>query len=175
MASSLRALDGDFFPFADALVREAGMAGLAPRVTSTRRSRAEQQRLYDRFLRGESQYPVALPGTSAHEFGLAIDLIVTPYEALSDLGEMWESWGGSWGGHKRDPIHFQAPMAHGALATRETATERPWEATVLDIAAGFVPYYGGIELTADILRQLFPSLKDSEILQILAEPSRLLF
>jgi len=28
---------------------------------------------------------------------------------LADLGQVWESWGGVWGGHFKDPIHFEYP------------------------------------------------------------------
>lgn len=90
------------------LVDAAGSAGLLPRVTSTRRSRAAQVRLYRRWQSGLSPYPAAPPGTSAHEFGYAFDLVVTPFESLGDVGYTWESWGGVWGGEK-DPVHFEYP------------------------------------------------------------------
>lgn len=76
------------------------------RITSARRSRAEQERLYRRFLAGQSKYPVARPGTSRHEQGRAIDLIAAP-EVLRRLGALWRSRGGRWGG-EADPIHFDA-------------------------------------------------------------------
>lgn len=76
------------------------------RVTSAYRSRAEQTRLYRRFLAGLSKYPVAPPGRSKHEQGRALD-IVARGDVLRRLGAMWQQAGGRWGG-ERDPIHFDA-------------------------------------------------------------------
>jgi hypothetical protein len=90
------------------LVAVCGSSGLLPKVTSTRRSHSAQVRLYQRWRSGLSPLPAAPPGTSAHEFGYAFDLVVTPWEALADVGNLWESWGGVWGGEK-DPVHFQYP------------------------------------------------------------------
>lgn len=45
--------------------------GLAPTITSGRRTNAEQQALYEQ--RDTNPYPVNRPGDSAHEFGLAFD------------------------------------------------------------------------------------------------------
>jgi hypothetical protein len=90
------------------LVNACGSSGLVPKVTSTRRSHSAQARLYRRWLSGLSPLPAAPPGTSAHEFGYAFDLVVSPWEALADVGYTWESWGGVWGGDK-DPVHFQYP------------------------------------------------------------------
>jgi len=47
-------------------------------VTSGRRSFADQSRLYKRFLAGQSRFPAAPPGRSAHEHGLAWDSVVEP-------------------------------------------------------------------------------------------------
>jgi hypothetical protein len=33
--------------------------------------------------------------------------VVTPYDALWELGELWQSWGGTWG--ESDAIHFEYP------------------------------------------------------------------
>lgn len=78
------------------------------RVTSTVRSRAEQARLYRRFLAGESQFPAAPPGKSKHENGRAIDIVARP-EVLRWVGEYWERLGPSfrWGGRFNDEIHFE--------------------------------------------------------------------
>src|SRR5262249_33828017 len=83
--------------------------GLQLRVTSTYRSEAEQSRLYSRMLQSAHRYPVAPPGDSAHQFGLAFDAIVYPEEYLTALGQLWESWGGIWGGRFQDPVHFEHP------------------------------------------------------------------
>jgi len=54
--------------------------GLAPTVTSTYRTWENQQRLYDRFLRGESAFPANRPGDSAHNFGWAFDSVVPEHQ-----------------------------------------------------------------------------------------------
>jgi D-alanyl-D-alanine carboxypeptidase len=114
VAASISTLIPELQPFAHELLRVAGAAGLQPRITSTRRSTAEQARLYRRFLAGQNPYPVAPPGTSAHEYGYAFDMMIqsAPGEMendLADLGKVWESWGGIWGGAFKDPIHFEYP------------------------------------------------------------------
>lgn len=77
------------------------------KVTSTYRSSTQQAILYRRYLSGQSIYPAAPPGRSLHQQGRAFD-VVAPGEVLQQLGEIWESWGGRWGGRKNDPIHFEA-------------------------------------------------------------------
>jgi hypothetical protein len=42
-----------------------------------------------------------------HERRRAID-IEAPLPILTDMGELWEWWGGRWGGRFDDPIHFEA-------------------------------------------------------------------
>jgi len=95
-------------PYFAALVAAARRADPSTRVTSTRRSRSEQGRLYRRFLAGQSKYPVARPGTSKHEHGRAIDIIARP-ETLRRLGAAWERLGPTfkWGGRFNDDIHFE--------------------------------------------------------------------
>jgi len=80
-------------------------------VTSARRSASKQQRLYDKWRRGETAIPAARPGTSLHQLGLAFDLARIGYDPLDDpllnwLGQVWEYVGGRHGG-SRDPVHFQ--------------------------------------------------------------------
>lgn len=74
-------------------------------ITSVRRSRTEQLRLWR--TRHNNPFPVAPPGTSKHELGRAFDL-VGPADLLAEAGWVWESWGGRWGGRFHDPIHFEA-------------------------------------------------------------------
>lgn len=93
---------------ARAIVQAAGAAGLLPQVTSTRRSHQAQERLYRRWQAGLQPLPVAPPGTSAHEFGYAFDMVVSPWSALADVGYTWQTWGGVWGSD-RDPVHFEYP------------------------------------------------------------------
>lgn len=132
MSTSLDALIPELQPYARELIRLAGLAGLQPRVSSTMRTSAEQTRLYERFLRGLSDYPVAAPGTSAHEYGEAFDVVVTPYEDLSLLGDQWQLWGGTWGA-AADPIHFELP---GSTQRHRTAARAVVQAAT---AAGAYP------------------------------------
>ena len=58
------------------VIEEARKKGIPFTVTSGRRSAAEQEALYAR--RGSNRYPVAKPGTSAHERGTAVDIDTAP-------------------------------------------------------------------------------------------------
>jgi LAS superfamily LD-carboxypeptidase LdcB len=101
--SRLNQLVPQLRPYAAALLREAERRGSTVTVTSVRRSRAEQRALYLRYLRGQSRYPVAPPGRSDHERGLALDLVTTP-DINPQLGAVWVSWGGRWS--PADAVHF---------------------------------------------------------------------
>lgn len=136
MALPLSSLIPELQPFAAALIDAAGRAGLLPRVTSTRRSHAEQVRLHRRYLAGLQPFFVAPPGTSPHEYGFAFDLVVSPFEALSDVGLLWESWGGYWGGRQSDPVHFQYPGFHQWLA----ANTAPVAPTPEESSFGIFPF-----------------------------------
>jgi D-alanyl-D-alanine carboxypeptidase-like protein len=111
VTNSLSGLRSFFRPWAKDLVDVAAMARLSPRVTSTLRSRTYQARLYRDYLAGRNAYPVAPPGTSAHELGLAFDMVTAPMSGLADLGKLWEQWGGVWGGRFGDEVHFEFPGA----------------------------------------------------------------
>lgn len=76
-------------------------------ITSTLRSHDEQAALYNAYLAGASKYPAAPPGQSYHEYGRAFDMVAEP-QILAQLGAIWESVGGRWGGHEGDEIHFEA-------------------------------------------------------------------
>lgn len=101
MSVSMFLLNAEFRPYAEALVQVARQYRLNPQVTSTYRSIAEQTDLYQKHLRGEHPYPVAPPGQSMHNYGLAFDVV-----SLDNawLGEVWRHWGGSWSA--ADDIHF---------------------------------------------------------------------
>lgn len=72
------------------------------RVTSVYRSRTQQLRLWNN--RHRNPYPVAPPGQSLHEYGLAWDMVGPP-ELLEEAGRIWNSWGGHWS--PADRIHFE--------------------------------------------------------------------
>jgi len=134
-------------PFATALLQAVGQARLSPRVTSTRRSQAAQVKLYRRYVAGLSPFPAAPPGTSAHEFGYAFDLVVSPFEALLDVGYTWQTWGGLWGG-QRDPVHFEYP---GFVVPSQT------RATVLSEAVGFVPGLTPVSIAQAVIEPQTPT------------------
>lgn len=108
--ASLRGLIPELREAAALLIAAGQEADSSLRVTSVRRSRAAQARLYRAYIEGRSRLPAAPPGRSMHERGLAFDLarpLINPKEdpLLIELGELWISWGGTWGGAV-DPVHF---------------------------------------------------------------------
>ena len=138
---SLNDLDPELADAAAALVDAAGRAGLQPRVTSTVRTRSEQARLYRRFLAGAAGYPVAPPGFSAHEYGWAFDMVLSPMEALADAGYTWQQWGGGW--NPRDAIHFELPGASERAKQQGqlTSIEEPgfWANVISGLPIAFWP------------------------------------
>jgi LAS superfamily LD-carboxypeptidase LdcB len=90
----------------EAFIAAARAAGIRVTVTSAYRSPTKQRKLYDRFLRGETPYTVAAPGTSLHEQGRAVDMVASPPAAQRALARVWERAGFTWGGRFRDPVHF---------------------------------------------------------------------
>ena len=90
-------------PYFNWLVDVAKALNIEPRVTSTVRTRREQRKLYQRYRAGNSNFPAAVPGTSKHEKGMAMD-IVTTNPAL--LGQYWQYYvGGKWS--PRDWVHYE--------------------------------------------------------------------
>src|SRR5260370_41257426 len=116
-------LDPELAPFARDLVYAAGLARLQPQVTSTRRTHSQQGRLYRSYLANPRRaYPVAPPGYSSHEYGEAVDLVVSPIEALADVGYTWQQWGGGW--DPADAVHFELPRASERARQRGRAAEQ---------------------------------------------------
>jgi hypothetical protein len=77
-----------------------------------------------------------------------------------DLGTVWESWGGVWGGALNDPIHFEFPgfrpgVQHvgGSAGVKPGFLERLHALTeahpYLSFLLGFVPYVGEAEIIAE--------------------------
>ncbi len=126
----------DLVPFAHALVDAAGVAGLQPRVTSTIRTRSQQRKLYSSFLANPGRaYPVAPPGSSAHEYGEAFDLVVEPMGALADVGYTWQSWGGGWNG--ADAVHFELPGASDRARAKGASYVPLYEQVIAGLPFGF--------------------------------------
>lgn len=113
------------------LPRVAKSQGFQARVTSAYRSRAAQTKLYNRYIQGLQPYPVAVPGTSDHEKGLALDVVSTN---TSKLVSLLTSAGLSWAGPS-DPVHFTL-VGSPALKSKKTFVQQAVE---------------GAERTAEIL------------------------
>jgi len=113
--------------------------GFQARVTSGYRSAQKQAWLYNRWLQGLQAYPVAPPGTSDHEKGLAIDAVSTDTEKLVAL---LTSAGLSWAGPD-DSVHF-------SLLARPSASRTAFQAYREDVgskvpaALSYLPFVGGI-------------------------------
>jgi hypothetical protein len=84
-----------------ALARADALLGRAVTVASGLRTRAEQQALWDR--RHTNPYPVARPGTSDHETGLAVDV---PRAEVPDVLAVAALAGLCQPLPESDPVHF---------------------------------------------------------------------
>lgn len=59
---------------------------------------------------------------------------------LADLGKVWVSWGGVWGGAFHDPIHFEYPgWPHKEMEKSFFDDPPSWYVTAANVAAGFIP------------------------------------
>ena len=96
------------------LPRVARSHGFRVRITSGWRSYQTQMKLYNDWYRGLSPYPVARPGTSRHEKGMALDILSTNTGALVSL---LNSVGLRWGGPS-DPVHFEIPTGQAVGGSR---------------------------------------------------------
>jgi hypothetical protein len=85
-----------------ALARAEQLLGHQVPITSGYRSRQDQERLYAN--RANNPYPVAPPGSSMHEQGLAID---TPPEAVPELSRVAPESGLCHPYPDSDPVHFE--------------------------------------------------------------------
>lgn len=175
MASGLHSLESWLEPAALQLVNIAAAAGLTPRVASARRSHAQQALLYRRYLAGQSRFPAAPPGNSMHELGLAFDLWVNDETQLADLGQVWEQMGGVWGGHFKDPIHFEAggDLSDYAQAAAPEATSGAISSLV-DTVGSFAPGIGEITAGADLAKTLGAD-PNSPFIQVLSSPSKMIY
>lgn len=85
-----------------ALAEAEALLGRPVPITSGWRSREQQQRLFDQ--RGSNPYPVARPGTSKHERGLAIDV---PLSFVPSLVGVAGQVGLCRPVAREDPVHFE--------------------------------------------------------------------
>lgn len=91
--------------------------GFQARVTSGYRSSKKQAWLYQRYLAGLQPYPVAPPGTSDHERGLALDVVSTD---TGKLVALLTSAGLYWAG-EGDPVHFGLLPSRGETTGKKGA------------------------------------------------------
>jgi D-alanyl-D-alanine carboxypeptidase len=164
MGANLSDLVPELAAAARDLIDAASTAGLQPRVTSALRSHAEQKRLYSRFLAGNQYYNVAPPGQSAHEYGMAFDMVVSPMEALEDVGYTWQQWGGGW--NQGDAVHFEL-LGASALARQQQPTDSIGAQLSGGITTIFDLWNGSAVAS---LLQLVPGLSKSRAIKALAQP-----
>jgi len=102
MSRSVYSLNPQVRPYFQWLYEVGKHLGLKPTITSTLRTREEQQALYERYKAGKSRFPAAPPGKSLHEHGLAMDLVSQDNELLA---RYWKHYlGGFWS--PTDSVHF---------------------------------------------------------------------
>jgi len=82
------------------------------RITSACRSEQEQAKLYAAYKAGQSEFPAAAPGHSAHQRGLAVDMGRSDIDPYSDMvlhliGASWRQADPSLVWDESDPIHFE--------------------------------------------------------------------
>lgn len=120
------------------LIRRAYAEGIYLFITDGYRSNAEQQKLYNqgRTTPG-NKVTNAKPGTSYHNFGLAIDFVLTNKEGTAaywSVNTSWKraaaigkalgfSWGGDWSGGFKDYPHLE--MTGGLSTAQLRAGKKP--------------------------------------------------
>lgn len=103
----------------NAITAELRRRGISFRVTSTYRSIANQERLYQAWLaRGKTGLPAARPGLSTHNYGIAFDAVF-PAASTSTVAAVARFHGMEWFG-PGDRVHFDifGPKAWNALLRR---------------------------------------------------------
>lgn len=90
----------------DAMLDLLRRAGIRATVTSGFRSLAKQQELRRRAQQGFSRLPAAKPGFSTHNYGFAVDVVLSG-APQSVLGDAARAVGLVWAG-KNDPVHVDA-------------------------------------------------------------------
>lgn len=108
MSLSIFLLKGDFRVRVEEWLRAMRTVGIRFRVTSTRRSFAEQKILWERWLAGKSTIPAAPPGKSRHQLGLAIDVVFHDPGGLEASVRSAKIHLIRWAG-PGDAVHFDSP------------------------------------------------------------------
>lgn len=122
MSRALDDLSPAVRPLVDAFLYAATGAGLDLLVTCTARTLAEQAQLYAQGRTAPGKIVTnAPPGESAHNFGLAIDVVPIingkpdwegAHPVWAQAGNLGEAAGLEWAGrwvHMREMPHFQLP------------------------------------------------------------------
>lgn len=117
------------------------------RVTSGYRSPKKQAWLYNRWLQGLQSYPVAPPGTSDHEKGLALDVVSTD---TGKLVALLTSAGLFWAG-EADPVHFSLVSRRGE-ATAKKGAQQSWTSEVSSSIPAVLDYIPGVGTLTSIVR-----------------------
>ena len=139
MGQSLLALPPEVRLAVSSARQLATKLGIELVVTSTWRSQREQEFLYNQFLRGLSSFPVAVPGTSRHQSGLAVDVVALPPSGLPLLVDAMRASGFKWAGPS-DSVHFDYVLP---VARRSTFVEGRGLAPTLSILPFQGPMPGG--------------------------------
>src|SRR5258708_8762472 len=106
MSTSLRDLAPHTRPKVSAWLASLRDAGVQGQITSTRRSRLEQTRLWKRFVSGQSILPAAPPRSSKHELGLSIEIGFPTDEGFASALCAAEDFGLPWACPDY-PVHFK--------------------------------------------------------------------
>lgn len=136
------------------LPRAARASGFNARVTSAYRDPRKQAALYSAYLRGETPYPVAPPGTSMHEKGLALDAVSDNQEKLVGL---LTSAGLSWFGPS-DPVHFEL----GGAPRRSQGQIEPFESWREGPGSSIPSWAGSLPIVGGVFRTLADPEKEAE-------------
>ena len=141
MALNLTRIHPSLKTVARNLPKVAASQGFQVRITSGYRSRAQQAKLYNDYVTGKALYPANPPGQSAHEYGLALDILSTNTNALvnmlSSVGLLWAGPG--------DPIHFQMPSktAVGGPTTQKVTAAKAKPKSALKKVLGVASWVPG--------------------------------
>ncbi len=115
MDISQAGLDPRFFAKLQAI---QSLSGVHLDVTSGFRSIQEQTTLYDEMKSGQKSGPVAAPGSSMHNYGLAVDVSPASAAVLNQYGQQF---GLTLGSSFSDPLHFDDRVDMGRSGATPTA------------------------------------------------------
>jgi len=122
---------------------------------STRRSHAEQQRLYPPLFWRGSPSSQQRPLPFCHEFGYAFDMVVEPMDALESVAAVWLDAGGVWSPNDLSTSNFLASRTAGTYGANPTLV------TAADFLTG--KWWASVAT-------MFPGLSQNELLNALANP-----